>query len=312
MHQWSFAYAFFGRPIRVAIWSFFRRIEIRYHAPLPLTGPLLFAPNHSNALADAIVTAYRPPRQVTFLARADIFAKPRLRAFFQSIKMLPIYRTRDGVEQMAKNDETFQLCADILRHGETVLIFPEGNHSTYRKLRPLKKGLARIAFQAEESADYQAGVRVVPVGLYYHAATKFDGELLIQYGPHIETAAYVEKYRENPAAATRALSDELARRMKQLIIHIDEPAVHTGTEQLWSIQRAEIRRGALSDLYSEFHAHQRLADGLTRYYRHSQTAGEEFLEDNSKTAWRIRPRRWRCWQKRSGCCCLRRCSCWAW
>ncbi len=276
----SFTYEFFGTWVRLAVYFFFRRIEIRYHEPLPTSGPLLFTPNHSNALSDALVPAVTPPQQITFLARADVFRKPLLRKFFHSIKMLPIFRTRDGAEKLAFNEMTFDLCAGILGRGDAVLIFPEGNHSMRRRLRPLKKGAARIALQAEQSFEDrgEAGVRIVPVGLSYDHPTRFDAELLIQYGPHIDVSEYRKRYRKNAKAAVNELRRDLEERLRKIVLHIEEDAVHDAAVSLWEMQRSRLRREALRDYSAEFAANQSLVRRLEQEYRERPKRTTEFCD----------------------------------
>ena len=79
-----------------------------------------------------------------YLTRADIFKKKIASNFFKSVYMLPIYRQRDGVNTVKKNEEVFDYCFDILNNKGNIIIFPEGNHSNIKKLRSLKKGIARI------------------------------------------------------------------------------------------------------------------------------------------------------------------------
>ena len=52
---------------------FYRRTEIRGRDKFKPNDPLLFAPNHQNALMDALVFVTTMPQQPIFLARADIF-----------------------------------------------------------------------------------------------------------------------------------------------------------------------------------------------------------------------------------------------
>ena len=63
---------------------------------------------------------------------------------------MPVYRIQDGVDSLKNNETIFQQCVRILSSKNTLILLPEGNHSGYWRLRPLKKGLARIAFQAQK------------------------------------------------------------------------------------------------------------------------------------------------------------------
>ena len=59
---------------------------------------------------------------------------------------MPIYRIRDGVQQLGKNQEIFEQCFSILNKQKALMIFPEGSHNRKRTIRPLSKGFTRILY----------------------------------------------------------------------------------------------------------------------------------------------------------------------
>ncbi len=132
---------------------------------IPTDGAVIFAPNHTNALCDAMAVLSMSPQAKVFAARADIFnsrALARVLAFF---KIIPIRRMRDGVEAVRHNDETFDMATEALRRGMSFCIFSEGTHRAERGLIiPLSKGIFRIALQARQTIDK---VYIVPVGVNY-------------------------------------------------------------------------------------------------------------------------------------------------
>ena len=77
---------------------FYRRIFVHGIENIPTDKPVIFAPNHQNALMDPLIILYTTPFQTYFLARADIFKRPMLRKLFTFFKMLPVYRIRDGIK----------------------------------------------------------------------------------------------------------------------------------------------------------------------------------------------------------------------
>ena len=66
---------------------------------IPTDSPVIFAPNHTNALMDAIavhaVVPYSLP--LIFLARADIFRNKTAARFLRYAKIMPAFRMRDGI-----------------------------------------------------------------------------------------------------------------------------------------------------------------------------------------------------------------------
>ena len=78
-------------------------------------------------------------RQTGFMVRADVF-KPKLaNAVLRSMHLRPIYRPRDGASFMEKNEAVFADCRSMLARRRPIILFPEGNHSNRKRLRPLKK-----------------------------------------------------------------------------------------------------------------------------------------------------------------------------
>ncbi len=205
---------------KLAVKLFFRRIEINGFDNFPLEGPVLLAPNHQNAFMDALIPTAFAPNAVHFLARSDIFKSAFGNWFFRSIKMMPIYRQRDGLANLAKNDETFEECFEILRKQGTLLIFPEASHLGERRLRPLSKGFARIVFGAMENHD-DLDIKILPVGLNYSNYHASQSRMLLNFGEPLAVRDYVAGFKENQAKAMSAMRADLQERLEDAIVHID-------------------------------------------------------------------------------------------
>lgn len=183
--------------------------------------PIIFAPNHQNALIDPInvATSTKRDRQPSFLTRSDVFV-PAALPIFNAFKMMPIYRQRDGVDSLEKNKQIFEECVNRLSHNESFIIFPEGNHGRPRKLRPLKKGAARIAFQAAEKNNFDFSLQIVPVGLNYNQHKKYHNDMLVVFGEPIHLKDYYEQYHENPGKAILQLTKDLRKHTSKYMLHI--------------------------------------------------------------------------------------------
>lgn len=201
---------------------FYRRFTVIGYEKIPANTPVIFAPNHQNALMDALAVLFAARRSVAFMARADIFKKPFVARLLNFLKILPIYRIRDGYAELGRNQEVFDKTVEVLKSNMPLCILPEGNHEGCKRLRPLKKGIFRIAFQAEESAGYNLNLHIVPVGIdysdYYHAGA----DLVVVFGTPIRIADYFELYRENEQKAINSLVGVLSESIRSLIIHIPE------------------------------------------------------------------------------------------
>ena len=134
---------------------------------LPKNGAVIFAPNHINALMDALAIHAIVPSglPVIFLARADIFKKKKIADFLHFAKIMPAFRMRDGMENLGKNNEIFDQCVDVLNHNVALGIMPEGNQGEQRKLRPIVKGIFRIAFAAQQLNGLKDGIKIIPIGI---------------------------------------------------------------------------------------------------------------------------------------------------
>ena len=201
---------------------FYRRFTVIGYEKIPANTPVIFAPNHQNALMDALAVLFAARRSVAFMARADIFKKPFVAKILNFLKILPIYRIRDGYAELGRNQEVFDKTVEVLKSNMPLCILPEGNHEGCKRLRPLKKGIFRIAFQAEESAGYNLNLHIVPVGIdysdYYHAGA----DLVVVFGTPIRVADYFEMYRENEQKAINTMVGVLSESIRNLIIHIPE------------------------------------------------------------------------------------------
>lgn len=202
---------------------FFRQFRYYGFEKIPKNEAVILAPNHQNAFLDAIVMTYGLgwKNQLSFLVRASIFKKPLAAKFLYSLNMLPVYRKdHDGMENMDKNDEVFDNCIYLLKNKRPLMLFPEATHTLRRRLLPLKKGVTRIAFSAEEQNDFALGVKIYPIGINYSTPRDFYGDLLMKVGEPIHVSEYLELYKESPAKAHARIRTELEARMRELMIDI--------------------------------------------------------------------------------------------
>lgn len=197
--------------------------------------PTILAPNHQNALMDAMAVIGTTDRQLIFLARADIFKNKFIARILYFLKMLPVYRIRDGFDAVKHNDDTFRDTLRVMNNRNGVVILPEGNHATFRKLRQLKKGICRIAFQTAEASGFNTEINIVPVGLEYSHYWRFRQVLTVVYGHPIRVSEYYNSYRENPNRAIAELRDRLSDDLKKVMVHIEDEENYDAVNELRSI-----------------------------------------------------------------------------
>lgn len=205
---------------------YYNAFEIAGWENVPTDKPVLFAISHRNAFMDSLAFVNTKGTQVWQLARGDAFKKPAMRNLFQFFHMLPLWRERDGVDTKAMNQPTFEACADLLYHNAMVGIYPEGNCVNEEHIRPLKKGICRIAFLAAEKYNFDIDVHIIPVGVVYTGADKFKQWQLINFGKPILLKDYFDQYRANQAQGINILKDHIESAMKQVATHVEHGPLH--------------------------------------------------------------------------------------
>ncbi|MBK8880994.1 MAG: 1-acyl-sn-glycerol-3-phosphate acyltransferase [Bacteroidales bacterium] len=201
---------------------FYRKVIVMGHENINPKDPLIYAPNHQNALMDALAVLFTHSGQPVFLARADIFRKKMVAAVLYFLKILPVYRIRDGFSSLKANDDIFIKTIDVLKNRNGLVILPEGDHAGFRRLRQLKKGICRVAFQSDEATGFNLKIKIIPVGIEYSHYTRYRQVLTINYGKPIEVSEYHDLYRESPEKALNELRARLSEEMKSNMIHIPE------------------------------------------------------------------------------------------
>jgi 1-acyl-sn-glycerol-3-phosphate acyltransferase len=214
---------------------YYRKIIVMGTENIDPDAPVIYAPNHQNALMDALAVLYSHKGQPVFLARADIFKKKLTASLLYFLKILPVYRIRDGFSTLKSNDEIFLKTIDVLKNKNGLVILPEGDHAGFRRLRQLKKGICRVAFQAEEATDFNLNIKIIPVGIDYSNYTRFRQVLTLIYGEPIEVSEFHQLYRETPEIALNELRNRISIELKKVMIHIDTIEDYEAIDELRSI-----------------------------------------------------------------------------
>jgi len=215
---------FYGKLIHD--YFFYKKVTYIDADKIPKGKPVLIAPNHQNALMDALAVIYGQDSQPIFLARSDIFKNPFIAKLLYAIKILPVFRIRDGKDKMKLNEVIYNKTIEVLEHNMRVAIFPEAQHIDKKHLRPLKKGIQRIAFMLEEKHDFNADVQIIPTGVYYSNYWNFRSKLIVKYGEPITLKEYFDDYKEDPQKTITKFSEILHKKIREQIIHISDLEHH--------------------------------------------------------------------------------------
>ncbi len=179
---------------------------------LATSGPLLLVSNHPNSFLDAIVIGAQFDRPIHFLARGDAFQKPWHNTLLRMLHMIPIYRLREGKENLPLNEQAFQRSKQILANGGIVLIFIEGICLHTHQLQPFKKGAARIAWENRQLT----GFSVLPLGIAYDHFHRFGKTVNLHFGKPLlpQILLPYEEEARSLIFFNKILYDEINQRIK--------------------------------------------------------------------------------------------------
>lgn len=229
------------RPfVRLTFRIFFSKIYLHHLERIPLDRPVLIASNHPSAFLEACLLATHFPKSLHFLVRGDIFINKFIIWLLAQFHLTPIYRFSDGFKNMRANDATFNSCYERLQNKEIIVVYAEGNTTQEKRLRPIQKGLARIAFGALEKYP-DLDLCIVPLGVNYTHPNDFRSEVFVEVGHPIELKPYFEKYKTDPNKAVAELTQDVEITMKPLVIHVNKDEDLGLAEKLWAINKAEAR-----------------------------------------------------------------------
>lgn len=244
VEKWSLGYAFL--KVWVGFWHnyiFYKKIVLANKENIPKNAHLIFTINHQNALMDPLALIFALKRmQLVFLARSDIFKKSFTARILMFIKILPIYRIRDGFDSLKNNDEVFMKTTEVVMSKRGLALLPEGSHEGIHRLRQLKKGFARIAFQTEEANNYSLDIKIVPVGLDYENYENFRSSLLVNFGKPISVSDYYSRYKESSVKAINQLKNDLWEKIIPLMVHIESEEYYDLNNELREIYKNKMAK----------------------------------------------------------------------
>lgn len=221
--------------IKSSLFFYSKRIKVTGKKNIPKKGAVLFMVNHPNGLIDPLIVAVNNPRIQHFLVRAAAFKNPTVKKFLGTLNLMPIYRIRDGVQQLGRNQEIFEKCFSILNQKKSLMIFPEGSHDRRRTVRPLSKGFSRIIFGALER-NPSLKIHIVPVGLTYQNSSVYPTNVSLCYGTPILANEYYKP--DSLPSETKRLKDAIALQLKELSVHI--PSDEYYQETLDTLNKANV------------------------------------------------------------------------
>ena len=188
---------------------------------IPKNGACMIAATHPNSFLDAIIIACLIDRPLHFLARSDVFRAKWADKILRKLNLIPIYRLQEGPKSLTRNDDTFRECHSILEQGGAILIFIEGLSLIDYKIRPLKKGLARIAFGFTQKNDFKLNCAIVPISLNYDRPKDFRSKVNVGVGQVQYILDYQENFELNENRAFEILNKVLFKELSEHTIQVE-------------------------------------------------------------------------------------------
>ncbi len=171
-------------------------------AHVPRSGPVLLVANHSSVLDPPLVAAVTP-REVSFLAKAELFDVPLFGGLIRRLNARPV--RREGADPGA-----LRTALRVLEDGGALLVFPEGTRGPEGELRPGRPGAGMLAVLS--------GAPVVPVYIRGSGRAWPRGRRLprparvtVRFGKPLRFAADGASRKDSYDAASRAMMAAIAR-----------------------------------------------------------------------------------------------------
>ncbi|MBQ2248117.1 MAG: 1-acyl-sn-glycerol-3-phosphate acyltransferase [Tidjanibacter sp.] len=204
---------------------YFRHFHTPGRERMPKDGnPVVVVSNHQNCLIDPLGLVFSlSDRKPRFLARASVFKNPILNKVIRGLGALPTYRAKfDGIKGVAKNKGTLEEVAKSLSHGETVVLYPEGQHQNKRWLGPFSQAYLKMAFGAAEEFDFDREVYVMPTANHYSHYRLPREDMMIAYGEPVALSPYYERYKEQPREVMSEVNDIVRGQIEHLMLNIED------------------------------------------------------------------------------------------
>ncbi|MBR6423640.1 MAG: 1-acyl-sn-glycerol-3-phosphate acyltransferase [Bacteroidales bacterium] len=239
----------------VVSWQFrcaYRRVHYSGRENIPQDGAVIYAPNHCNALMDALAVLFIDHKPKVFVARADIFKKPFFRKALTFLKIMPINRVRDGFRSVLNSEDTIEKSIEVLNNHVPFCILPEGTHRPMHSLLPFGKGLSRIALGAARGLGDSEHLYIVPVGLEYGDYYRYRSTLEVNIGKPVDITAFLATQTGKSDAELMNDIRDLARdAILEQIVWIPDDEDYTASWELCKLDsgtiseyRPELRREA--------------------------------------------------------------------
>jgi glycerol-3-phosphate O-acyltransferase / dihydroxyacetone phosphate acyltransferase len=234
-------YSIFCPASEIGLRPFYKKVFISNFDAIPLDQPVILAANHPTGFVDPLVLSAYIKKDLWHMTRGDLFRTPLVNYLLQSANMFPVYRFKEGFEDARRNQVVFDYCTEKLANNQILAIYVEGNSAHEKRIRPLQKGAARIAFEAF-GKNKQQNLQIFPVTCNYTFATEPRSEVMFAAGSPIFIKDYFDLFVENPAQAIFQINQEIDRQLRNSFVEIKNKSDEPLSEHLFELYRNPISR----------------------------------------------------------------------
>lgn len=248
IQDYNFGYSLLKPYVDFKVKTAFKSFLVRGQKNLPADGAVIIGINHSNALMDALIPLSATKERKVFIARGDIFKKPKVAKLLNRLRILPIYRIRDGFQSVKySNDDTMQKATDVVHDKIKLCLYPEARHRTKHSLIPLSKGIFHIALKANEQFGNEMPIYVVPTGIEYGDYFRYRSDAMITFGEPINVTEYVKEMGEaSEAIIMNGLKAKMSEGLQKLISYVPDDDDY---DAIWELTKIRSGKGTTVPIY---------------------------------------------------------------
>ena len=164
-------------------------VEVVGKDNIPAGRPIIFMANHQSNF-DILTLLAHIPAQFRWISKKEVFHIPLMGPAMRRAGYISIDR-----ENRERAIQSLEDAAQIIKHGKSVMTFPEGTRSHDGTIRPFKKGLFYLAIKS--------GVPIIPISIIGsrkimpRKSLHIDpGEITLVIDTPIDTGNYTMQHRD--------------------------------------------------------------------------------------------------------------------
>ncbi len=138
-----------ARSACVAFCRLWLRMTVEGRENVPASGAFVLAPVHRSNM-DTPIASVVTRRRLRYMGKDTLWKKPFWRWFLSALGGFPVSRGTVDLEALSR-------CIEVLKAGEPLVLFPEGERKSGPIVQPLFDGSAYVSAKA--------GVPILPIGI---------------------------------------------------------------------------------------------------------------------------------------------------